>query len=333
MSLSLDNIAQQLERIDGVESASVTPYGTVSVILSKAYDRPLREDILEIGRDFLIPIQVFYRMPDGAVVGENKKKLPETWNEWVDEFYKPVNIPGFLGTDSNAPPEKVSKSVDGGKMLQRVRASTRGKPVIAWRYGDMEVKPGTIIKFNKETSLQWTMGRMLSVKPGAMATVDELSSRRPIAFIRVGEFNNVELPVHMMSHFFDIMPNYDVKKEDKDANGSSRNAKINRSKERAAANQDPEMAKVVRAIGVGAIGWGRDPEADDNATNPPFNRDQWIARSDDTIDDDIDVDIDTMTLAEAKELADSEDDMLMKHPPRQKRAFLHNKPVILGKKY
>jgi hypothetical protein len=269
-------------------------------------------------------------MPDGNVVGEDKKKLPRTWNEWVDEFYEPVKVPGFFGTDSGAPPEKVVKDVAGSQLLTRVRASTRGKPVIAWRYDDMEVKRGSIIKFKKETSLQWTMGRMLSVKPGSMATVDELSSRRPIAFIRIGEFDNVELPIHMMSHFFDIMPNYDVKKESKD----DRNVKINKSKQAAAARQDPEMAKVIKNIGVGAIGWGRDPETDNVPGNQPFNRDQWIARSDDTIDDDIDVDLDTFTLTEAKRLADeNEDDMLMSKVPRQKRAFVHNKPVLTSKKF
>lgn len=318
MSYSPSYVARMVSHMKGVESAEVTDYGTVQVVIAGGINRALREDILSIGKDTFIPIQVFYRMPDGRAIGEETKDHKRV--EWIDDFYAPLHVPGFLGTNSEAPPEEVSKDPKGALKLRRVRASTRGKPVVAWRYGSSEVRAGSKIKFDKEAALQWTMGRTLSVRSGASAHVNELSSRRPIAFIRIGDYDNVELPIHMLGHFFSVMPN-DAKKE------SLGEAKKTKAKD--IVDLSPEFGRIMNAVG---IGWGRDPAKDNVPVNQPFDHDQWIARSKDVIDDDVELEEDEFTFEEAKELAD-DDDMLIRKPRPEKVALKHGKPVIVGKKF
>src|SRR4051812_35996388 len=146
MAYTPEYVAQLISRIRGVESADATDYGTVQAVISGGINRSLREQILDVGRDTFVPIQVFYRMPDGRVIGEDSTDAKKV--EWVDDFYSTLHVPGFLGTDSSAPPEEVSKDPKGALKLRRVRASTRGKPVVAWRYGNAEVRAGSQIKFD-----------------------------------------------------------------------------------------------------------------------------------------------------------------------------------------
>lgn len=315
MTPALDHVCRKILRLEGVESADITDLGAIYVVLSGGLTtetRNLREDILDIGRRAMLPIQVFYRLPDGNVVGEESEDLAK--QEWVDDFYKPLIIPGFLGTTSEAPPEKVSKEVDGALMLRRVRASTRGQPVVAWRYGDQEVRAGSKIRFDKGTALQWTMGRSLSIRPGAMGTVSQLSSRRPIAFIQVGDYQNVELPVHMLGHFFTVMPKTEsiAEAKKKPDNGAGEFNHPDRTPDIEFA---PEFNRLLNVVGFGKpADWGRDPDKDDVPVNEPFDRDNWIARSKDTIDDHKEYE-EVVTFAEAKK--DAEEDMLL--PPGMRK--------------
>lgn len=281
-----------------IESADITDLGTIKVVIAGGINRSIREDVLEIGKRAMLPIQVFYRMPDGEVVGEGQG--PQ--NEWIQDYYKTVVLPNFVGTPSDAPPEQVAAEPKGALKLRRVRSKKRGRPVVAWRLGDDELRVGTRIKFNKEAALQWSMNRTLNVRPGATATVNELSTRRPVAFIRIGgEYDNIELPIHMMGHLFNLDSGPKLKES---TEGKRKDSSLT-----------PEFMKT-----MAAIGWGRDQEKDDVPGNSPFDRDRWQARALDTLDDEYEESVD-------------EDEMLVLDPDDAKQKPVKNqKTLILSKR-
>lgn len=333
MSAALQYVCRKISKLEGVEWAGISDLGAIQVVLAGGLTsdtRHLREDILDIGSRAMCAVQVFYRMPDGNIIGEESKDPIK--QEWVDDFYKPLIVPGFLGTTSEAPPEEVSKEIKGAMKLRRVRASTRGQPVVAWRLGTQEVRAGTHIKFNKETALQWTMNRSLTVRPGAMAKVDHLSSRRPIAFVRIGDYNDIELPIHMLGHFFSVIPNETATIESRDDKAAKKqNAKAAKAQNMANgysdvdADEPSEFHKLMNVIGLAKpVGWGRDPEKDNVPGNQPFWRDGWIARSQDNLDDDKEWE-EEVSLEEARE--EAEEDMLLppKHAQRNRKPFKSRK--------
>lgn len=289
----------------GVITSEVTDLGVIKVVV-EGQDRELRSRILDLGKRAMLPIHVFYKMPDGAIVGEH--------NEWVQDYYKPIHVQGFAGSAVEAPPEEVAKEVKGALKLRRVRSKRRGRPVVAWRLGDQELRAGSSVKFSKETALQWNMGKTLTVKPGATATVGELSTRRPIVFVKIGEYDGVELPVHMMNHSYTV-------------NGVKLES-IDEVKKKVKAGppdhtDDTMMPSQINRL-MNAIGFGRNPDFDNVPVNQPFDKDGWIVRAKDTIDDDVEEE--EVSFSEARDI---EDDMCGLVPKKGKTA---SKVLLLGKK-
>ena len=194
------HIKKKIESLKGVESVDVGEEGGLDVILEGGVNQPLRESVLDIGRRSMIPVRVAYRMSSGRVFEESKGSK----TEWVDDYYSKIKVPGFLGEPREADPEEIASDPKGALKLLRVRSKTRGRPVVAWRHGDQELRAGTVIKFSRESCLQWTSGRTMTVKPGSIAKVSELSSRRPVAFIVIGDYDQIELPVHMLGHAYNV---------------------------------------------------------------------------------------------------------------------------------
>ncbi len=236
----------------GVESVNISDVGGLEVVLGGGVNRPLREAILDMARNAMIPVSVSYRMPSGQMFEESKESPTQ---EWVADYYTPLKIPGFAGEPVEAPPEEVAAEPKGALKLSRIRSKTRGRPVVAWRIGGQEVRAGTQVKFAKEACLQWTMGRTITIKPGASANVSELSSRRPIAFIKVGEYDQVELPIHMLGHAYNVDQ-----------------VKVESVIEAKKSKMSPELKKIMIQVGMGgqAAGWddqqGRRRNPDDVLT-------------------------------------------------------------------
>lgn len=291
---SLEHVRSKIARMEKVESAEITDIGAIKVIIKGGIDRAIREDILEVGKRAVLPVQVFYRMADGSVVGESKAKT-----EWVNDYYKNVNVPGFGGSagakPSEAPPEEVAAEPKGALKLRRVRASTRGRPVVAWRLGEEEVRVGTKIKFNKEAALQWSMGRTLNVRPGATAEVVQLASRRPMMFVKIGDSHtDVELPVHMMGHVFT------TQKQVKES--------VDEAKKKSKLGGDFNRL-------MGAIGWGRDQDQDEVPGNSPAFVDRF-----------------TMRDQEFEEDADEEDVVIPNDDDEQEKPAPSQKVLIIDKR-
>lgn len=268
---ALEHVRNKIARMDKVESAEITDVGAIKVIIKGGIDRALREDILEVGKRAVLPVQVFYRMPDGSVVGEAK-------TEWVGDYYKNVNIPGFGGSaqpsEPEAPPEEVAAEPKGALKLKRVRSSSRGRPVVAWRIGDNELRVGTKVKFSKEAALQWSMGRTLNVRPGATAEVVSLASRRPLVFVKIGDnYTDVELPVHMMGHVFT------TERKLKESLDEGKKFKI---------KYGQDFNRLMTAIG-----WGRDHDKDETPGNSPAFIDRYVAR-DQEFEEDVETDEDAL---------------------------------------
>ena len=288
---SLKNVCNRIARIKGVLVSEVTDIGSIRVVL-EGMNRDLRIDILDIGKRSMLPVHVFYQMPDGNIIGESKPKT-----EWVQDYYKTLDVPGFAMQTSTAPPEEVAAEPKGALKLRRVRSATRGRPVVAWRLGDSEIRAGATLKFSKEAALQGSMGKTITVRNGAKATVNELSSRRPIAFVTIGDFNGIELPIHMMGSFYDV--DKAIKKESIDE------AKKAKSKSKLT----PEFAKIMLAVGMGdpgnsPLGFGRAPGADNTPSDQPFDKDSWMVNRGAGGSADLDDDINTK---EYEEVVESED--------------------------
>lgn len=229
-------IRDKIARLGGIESVGVGKDGAINAIISGGIDRRLREEVLDIGRRAMVPVRVFYRMPDGNVIGED-----------VGDYYKTITIPGFATATSDAPPEEVAAEPKGALKLKRIRKNSRGRPVVGWKVGDKEIRRGTEIEFKNPASLQWTLGRTLTVKPGAKAVVADLASRRPLVYLTIGGYESVELPVHTLGHIFDLPK--------KPKNESKEHKQDNKS----LGYMAPDIMKLVNAVGFGSlpIGFGR----------------------------------------------------------------------------
>lgn len=240
---AVDHVARKVARVPGVEQSFVCRDGAVDAIIEGGYNRRLREHLLDIGRRAMIPVRVFYRMEDGRAIGEG-----------VEDYYTPIKVPGFAG-EPKAPPKPADVAGDayphpysnhsksdrdgyGQLKLQRLRASTRGRPVVGWKYGDHTVKKGCKVKFKKHACLQGMGGRSVNVRPGMMAKVHGLSSRRPIAFLSMGGHKSVELPVHAVGHVYDVM--VDATLESTQYSEAPMSSKLT-----------PELQRLVMTVGFG----------------------------------------------------------------------------------
>jgi len=221
------HIRDKIARLGGLESVGVAKDGAINAIIAGGIHRRLREEILDIGRRALVPVRVFYRMPDGRVIGED-----------VSDYYKTIHIPGFATGTSEAPPEEVAAEPKGALKLKRIRKNSRGRPVVGWKVGDKVIRRGTEIEFKNPASLQWTLGRTLTVKPGSKAVVSDLASRRPLVYLTLGGYESVELPIHTLGHLFDLTkkPKMEAKEQEKPVGYLT-----------------PELNRLVNVIGFGRV--------------------------------------------------------------------------------
>jgi len=245
-SSTVDHVAKKIARLPGVEASFIGRDGAIDAVLEKAYDRPLREHVIKIGMNAMVPVRVYYRMPDGDIVGEEK-------TEAIEDFYTTIHVAGFAGSEPSAPPEKIAGdaqgTVDVGKekdtrddagqlKLVRLRAKTRGREVVGWRYGDKTLRAGDKIKFKQACVLQWTMGRTVRVSAGMMGKVSSVSSKSPMGYLSIGGHDGIELPVHAIGHVFDVM--VDPALESKATTVTAKHAGL-----------PPEMARLVMTVGFG----------------------------------------------------------------------------------
>ena len=248
---TLGYVAKRIQSLEGIESTSVSKCGTVVAIANTGgIDRDLRQEALALGKNAMVPVRVFYKMPDGRVIGEEEfsgekyrcrecneaatKKLvcsrgfaptcdqheanlketllmrgyhiEEVVNlEAIEDFYTRVYVNGFAGDKVEAPPEEVAVEPEGAKRLQRIRSNGPGNPVVAWKFGDVECRCGSTVKFKKGTTLNWTDGKTMNVKKGAIGHVYEMSSKHPLGYLQIGQYSGVQLPMHAIGHLFDVM--------------------------------------------------------------------------------------------------------------------------------
>ena len=262
---AVDHVAKKIARYPGVEASYVNWDGAIDAVLETAFDRTTRQEVIGIGMRAMVPVRVFYRMPDGDLIGEDEAKQYES----LEDYYTDIHVAGFAGDTPKAPPEdiggdsygrvRIGKAQDdrdaGGQLkLARIRASSRGRPVVGWRYGDKSVRKGDKVKFKRACCLQWTMGRTVNVRPGATGTVSQMSSRRPIAYLSLGGNDKIELPIHAVGHVYDVMVDPNLE--------SVRPQQSQQLTERVRSSLTPQMKRLVMAIG-----FGRPPGADDTPTN------------------------------------------------------------------
>lgn len=262
---AVDHVAKKIALIPGVAETYIGWDCAVDAVLEMAFDRVTRQRVLDVGKAALVPVRVFYKMPDGEVIGESEAKKYES----IDDFYTNIHVAGFAGDTKASSPDEIAgdaygdKSVSrtsderdkGGQLkLSRIRASSRGRPVVGWKYGEKSVRKGDKVKFNKPCCLQWTMGRTVNVQPGATGTVSQLSSRRPIAYLNLGNNEKVELPIHAVGHVYDVMVDPSLE--------SRRIARKPLAERRS--SMSPQMKRLVMTIG-----FGRPPGGDDTPTNSP----------------------------------------------------------------
>lgn len=247
----LGNVAGRIRRLEGIESVEVDKVGTIVVITNTGgIDRQLRQEALALGMNAMVPVRVFYRMPDGKTIGEDdfctesyscrrcdeaatmklvcsrgfapvcnehegfvrKSLLMQGYHlhsvvslEAIEDYYTRVYVNNFAGDKVEAPPEEVSIDPEGAKKLQRIRGNGRGRPIVAWKYGDMEIRCGSTVKFKSDTCLNWKGGKTMNVRKGSVGHVYELSTKSPLAYIQIGEYSGVQLPIHAIGHLFDVM--------------------------------------------------------------------------------------------------------------------------------
>lgn len=214
---AVDHVARKIARTQGVEQSFVCRDGAIDAIIEGGYNRELRSHLLEIGMRSMVPVRVFYRMPDGRAIGESEA---EEMGEAVEDFYTTIKVAGFAGEPAQAPPDEVAGDAYGDKdvsknkqdrdkwgqlKLQRIRAGSRGRPVVGWQYGDNIIRKGSKIKFKKHACLQWKDGKTFNAKPGMKGKVHALSSRRALVYLSLGGHEKIELPVHAVGHVYDVM--------------------------------------------------------------------------------------------------------------------------------
>lgn len=249
-SPTVDHVAKKLARLPGVEASFIGRDGAIDVVLEKAYDRPLREHAIQIGMRAMIPVRVFYRMPDGNIVGESKagQKI-----ESIEDFYTNIHVAGFAGSEPSAPPDKIAGDAQGDQKvgsekdtrddagqlkLARIRSTSRGREVVGWRYGSKALRSGDRVKFKEACVLQWTAGRTVKVPVGMTGKVSKVASKSPMAYLSMGGHDGIELPVHAIGHVYDVM--IDPALESKAAVVTSRHVGL-----------PPQIAKLVTTIGFG----------------------------------------------------------------------------------
>jgi hypothetical protein len=247
----LGNVAGRIRRLEGIESAAPDKNGTiVAVANTGGIDRGLRQEALALGKRAMVPVRVFYRMPDGRMIGEEdfsnedhqcrhcvesatkklvcsrgfaptcdehestarKTLLMQGYHlesivnlEAIEDFYTRVYVDGFAGDKVEAPPEEVAVEPEGAKKLQRIRSNGPGNPVVGYKIGNMECGCGSTVKFKKGTTLNWTGGKTMNVKKGAVGHVYEMSAKHPLGYLQIGQYSGVQLPMHAIGHLFDVM--------------------------------------------------------------------------------------------------------------------------------
>lgn len=213
---AVDHVAKKIARLPGVEGSYIGRDGAIDAVLETAFDRPLRQHVIQMGMRAMIPVRVFYRMPDGNIVGEMKEGRKA---EAIEDFYTTIHVAGFAGSDPSAPPEEIAGDAYGDKVgkekddrdnlgqlkLVRIRSASRGRQVLGWRYGKSTVRIGDKVKFKEPCVLQWTMGRTVKVGAGMMGSVSQMSSKSPMAFLSMGGHDGIELPIHAVGHVYDVM--------------------------------------------------------------------------------------------------------------------------------
>lgn len=224
-------VARKILALEGVDTVGITDNGTIVTTLV-GVDRHLREEIIDICKRAMMPASVVYKLENGQVVTEAQLDEHGTFAlplisysnnmysaDQIDKlgvrgpiepdtrWYARVDVPGQLGDTPEAPADEIA-APDGGQKLKRLRSKGRGRPVVGWKFGDKTVRKGSNLKALDHCSMQWTMGRILNVKPGTVAHVTELSTRRPVAFADIGEYTGVEIPVHMLGKMFDLVTDH-----------------------------------------------------------------------------------------------------------------------------
>jgi hypothetical protein len=268
----VDHVAKKIARLSGVEASYIGRDGAIDAVLETAFDRPLRQHVIQMGMRAMIPVRVFYRMPDGNIVGENK-------TEGIEDFYTNIHVAGFAGSDPSAPPEEIGGDVYGDRdvgkdlgsrddvgqlKLVRIRSETRGRKVVGWRYGKDTVRIGDKVKFKEPCVLQWTMGRTVRVSPGMSGKISQVASGSPMAYLSIGGHDGIELPVHAVGHVYDVM--VDPALESKQSSGP-------KTVTRAMVGVSPQISKLVMAVG-----FGHSPDVDGTTpTNSPKFKGQHVA--------------------------------------------------------
>lgn len=257
---AVEHVAKKIARTPGVEASYIGKDGAVDAVLETAFDRTTRQHVLDIGRRALVPVRVFYRMPDDEVIGESVLRKYES----LDDYYTHIHVAGFADDVPKAPADDVGGDAYGTKdvrlsvdardgsgqlKLSRIRATTRGRPVIGWKHGDSSLRVGDKIKFRRPCCLQWTQGRTVNVAAGATASVSQMSSRRPIAYLSLGGNEKVELPIHAAGHVYDVMVDPRLESVQEGVN-------------KKLGYMTPELKRLVMAVG-----FGRAPGIDDTPTN------------------------------------------------------------------
>lgn len=255
-SALLGYVAERLRRMKGVAEATVVDDGCINVVLSKGIDRRLRQEALDVGKRAMVPVRVFYRMPDGRTIGEG-----QLTREAIEDYYTPIYVNGFAGCAPEAPADEVAGEKDGALKLKRIRSASRGRPVVGWRYGDKTVRRGSEIEFKQGCSLAWTMGRSMNVRKGAVGRITDLSTKRPVAYIALGDYEGIELPVHMLGTVFDISGSKDQKVESKKK--PEKKAPIDSN----TGYLGPEFKRLIMAVGFGRV-----PGQDDTDRDSP----NWV---------------------------------------------------------
>lgn len=260
------NAANKIARLHGVESVDIAKDGAINVILAGGINRPLREDVLAIAKRDLVPVRVFYHMPDDRIIGESDI----TFAEAIEDWYQPVHVPGFVGDRPEAPADEISKP-DGGEKLKRLRAKTRGRPVVGWKMGDSVIKRGTVLRAKRDVSLAWTGDRAINVKAGSTAKVYDLATKRPLVYADFGQYSGVEIPIHSIGSMFDLV-------KDKTPKTKPKIEGI----EDTIGYKAPELKRLINAIGLGertseddltmAAGFGNPPGHHETAVNSPYSK-------------------------------------------------------------
>lgn len=263
-SPAVDHVARKIASTHGVEASYIGRDGAIDAVLEKAFDRELRQHVIEMGMRAMIPVRVFYRMPDGNIVGESR---PGRKVESLEDFYTTIHVAGFAGEKPDAPPEKIAGDAYGTKVgadpgtrddegqlkLVRIRSTTRGRPVVGWRYGKDALRVGDKVKFKQPAVLQWTMGRTVRVAPGMTGAISQMSSKSPVAYLSMGGHDSIELPVHAIGHVYDVMADPALESKKSPSRGVS-----------AVTGLPPAIHRLVMAVG-----FGRNPDEDDTPTDSP----------------------------------------------------------------